>query len=140
MHHTAKLVLLIVVASVATTVATTFAKKASFSGEDAVVENLKKTAERINREGPRLIGNGLRLDGAIAGPGRSITYFQTNLEATAKNVDKNLFETTYAPTMRANVCKSMTDPMSKNVLANYTYKDRDGNAIGTVSVSQSDCK
>ena len=140
MHHTAKLVLLIVVASVATTVATTFVNKAMSSGDDVVVEDLKKTAERINKEGPRLIGNGHRLDGATAGPGRSITYFQTNLEATAANVDKNLFETAFAPTIRVNVCKSMADLMSKNVLANYTYKDRDGNSIGTVSVSKSDCK
>ena len=140
MHHTAKLVLIILVAAVATTVITIFVKKASSNGEDAVVENLKKTADRINREGPRLIGNGHRLDGATAGPGRSITYFQTNLEATADNVDKKLFETTFASNIRANVCASMTDSMSRNVLANYTYKDRDGNAIGTVSVSQSECK
>lgn len=140
MNSTAKLVSIVVGGSILITIATPFFKKMMSSSEDVVVEHLLKTAERINREGPRAIGNGVRLDGATAGPGRTITYFHTNLEATAENVDKDLFQKIYVPEMTARVCKSMTDVLSKNVLANYTYKDRDGNAIGTVSVNQSECK
>lgn len=134
-----RLALILVAASVISVVASTFVKKAMSAG-DQVETDLQMTAQRINQEGPRLVGNGVRLDGAAAGPGRSITYLHTNLEASIGDVDKKAFETGYATAIRAQACSAVKALLLKDVTMTYSYRDRNGVPIGSVSVNKSHCK
>lgn len=110
------------------------------SAGDRVEIDLQETAQRINQVGPRLVGNGVRLDGAAAEPGRSITYLHTNLEASIANVDKKAFETGYAIAIRTQACSTVRTLLLKDVTITYSYRDRNGVPIGSVSVDKSDCK
>lgn len=131
------LALLIFAAAVAV-VAPVIAKK-TVSSEDKVLTGLQESARQINQEGPRLIGNGNRLDGAIAGPGRTITYQHTNLEFFASNIDKTAFETAYAAAVRSQAC-SLKKLLSQDVTMIYSYKDRNGALIGNVAVNKTHCQ
>lgn len=134
-----RLVLVLVVGAAISVVASTFVKKAMSAG-DQVETDLQKTAQRINQEGPRLVGNGVRLDGAAAGPGRSITYLHTNLETSFADVDKKAFEAGYATAIRAQACAAVKALLLKDVTMTYSYRDRNGVPIGSVSVDKSHCK
>lgn len=134
-----RFILVIVAASAISVVASVIAKKAVAAGDQVEVD-LQKTAQRINQEGPRAIGNGVRLDGAAAGPGRSITYLHTNVEASVADVDKKAFETTYATALRAQACNSVKALLLKDVTMIYSYRDRNGLPIGSVVVDKSHCK
>ncbi len=134
-----RLILIVVAASVISVVASTFVKKA-MSAADQVETDLQKTAQRINQEGPRMVGNGVRLDGAAAGPGRLITYLHTNLEASIANVDKKAFETGYATAIRTQACNTVRSLLLKDVTITYSYRDRNGISIGSISVDKSHCK
>lgn len=135
----ARLGLILVVAATISVVASTFVKKAMSAG-DQVEADLQKTAQRINQEGPKLVGSGVRLDGAAAGPGRVITYLHTNLEASIADVDKKVFETAYATAIREQACKSVRSLLMKEVTMTYSYRDRNGILIGSISVDKSHCK
>lgn len=133
-----RLALILVAASAISVVTSTFVKKAMSAG-DQVETDLQKTAQRINQEGPRLVGNGVRLDSATAGPGRSITYLHTNLEASIADIDKKAFETAYATAIRTQACNAAKGLILKDVTMTYSYRDRNGAPIGSVSVDKSHC-
>lgn len=134
-----KLALVLIVASIVSVIASTFVKKAMSSG-DQFENDLQKTALRINQEGPRLIGNGVRLDSAAAGPGRTITYMHTNVEASLEEVDRKVFETAYTTAIRTQTCSTAKTLLANDVSMNYSYRDRNGVPIGTITVDKSYCK
>jgi len=134
-----KLASLLIVGSLISVVASTVAKKAMSSG-DAVENDLQTTAQRINREGPRLIGNDVRLDGAAAGPGRVITYLHTNVVAAITDIDLLAFKTHHTVGIRAQVCSTLRGLLQKDVTMVYQYRDKNGAQIGSISVDKSHCK
>ena len=138
MNSSVRLALVLIVASVVSVIASTFIKKA-MSGSDPAETDLQQTAQRINQEGPRALGNGIRLDGAAAGPGRVITYMHTNVEATVADVDRKAFDTTHAAGIRAQVCATARNLLLKDVTITYSYPDRNGVPIGSIFVDKSHC-
>ena len=134
-----RLVVVLVVASAISVLASTFVKK-EMSASDQVEIDLQKTAQRINQEGPRRFGNGVRLDSAAVGPGRSITYLHTQLDTAIVDLDIKAFETEHATAIRAQACNAVRVLLLKDVTMIYSYKDRNGVPIGRVSVDKSHCK
>lgn len=139
MNSSVRLAFVLIAASAVLVVVSTIVKK-TMAGGDSVEMDLQKTAQRVSEEGPRLIGNGVRLDSAAAGPGRTIRFTHTNVEALLADVDINAFNTKYAATIRAQVCSATPPVLAKGVTMTYLYKDRTGVPIGSFDVTEEHCR
>lgn len=73
---------------------------ASFASEK---DQVQKIAEAINAIAPKMVDSDTRLDGAVAGPGKRLTYNFTLIEINANEINRNLWNNEVAPMIRSNL-------------------------------------
>lgn len=106
-----------------------------------VGKTLSVAAESVNKKTPIMVDAHTRLDGASAGPGRIFTYHNTFVNAALNDVDMTLFYGLFRRELRTRVCenKAMHPMLKLGVTAVYEYRSKDGQIVGSVSVTQKDC-
>ena len=117
----------------------------SLIGKSASTEDVEKslalTAEKINQKTPTMSDAETRVDRATAGPGRQLTYHHTMINLDRKNANLAIFNGEFTNGLRAKIC---ANPGMKPIFANgvtlvYSYRSRDGQQIGAVSVEPKHC-
>lgn len=109
-----------------------------------VESDLQTVVTEINRDGPILIDEYTRLDGASAGPGLVLTYRYTLIETDVEQIlDSTLrdFENDMGKAIRSTTCD---DPDTKSLLDAgvrfvYRYNDASGIFVTQIEVDGRDC-
>lgn len=111
----------------------------------AQVENeLQTAATEINRDAPILVDEYTRLDGAVAGPGRALTYRYTLIETDVDQVLESVlhdFEENMTQVLRSTTCDDpgMRYLLNSGVRLVYTYNDSMGRFVTQFEVNGRDC-
>lgn len=126
----------------------TFGSSLSNAASDknvAWVENeLQTAAAEINRDAPILVDEYIQLDGAVAGPGRALTYRYTLIETDVDQILERVlhdFEENMTQSLRSTTCD---DPGTRYLLNSgvrlvYTYNDSMGRFVTQLEVNGRDC-
>ena len=101
---------------------------------------LKALADRINKEGKKLVDEATRLEGAEALPNRTLVYNYSLCTKTASEIPADALD----QAVRPNVLKTYrSHPDMKffrdnGVTLKYRYRDKNGELIGDISVGPND--
>lgn len=97
---------------------------------------LMKTANEINKSCPIMVDNATRLDNAVALPDNVFQYnytlISTNIDSVNVDDVKNYLEPTITNFVKTS--PDMKEMRDNNVTVNYSYKDKAGVFLFTISV------
>ena len=116
----------------------------SASEAEWLERELEAAANYVNRDVPMLVDEYTQLDGAIAGPGRSLTYRYTLIETYADELSDSVlrdFENTMTEQLRMNTCGNadMKSFLDSGVRFVYRYEDSVGRLVAQFEVNDIDC-
>jgi hypothetical protein len=106
-----------------------------------IMEVLNQTSQRINQEGPRMVDSGTRLDRAVVGPGRKLTFYHTIVDVTVWDISEQQLQDAVGPRIREQACgrEEIVQLLEDGVTITYRYKGMGGIVIGDIAVSEADC-
>lgn len=102
---------------------------------------LKIAARKINSKAPIIVGSGMRLDRAVAGPGASLTYFYTLTSYDRQTLPPKLFEARLYPILKKNFCSvaGMRRALKVGAKFFFEYADNDGSEIAHLKIDRGAC-
>ncbi len=108
---------------------------------NSLESQLLAVANEVTRSAPQIIDADTRLDGAVAGPGLSITYLLSLPNVPSTDIAPTVFDTNMAPLLRKSACSNgeLKEFFDNSVTVHYSYRGSDGGPIGTVTVSRTTC-
>ncbi len=110
-------------------------------GTPSVENELAKVARTITLNCPKMVDANTRLDRAVAGPGRQLTFFYTFPKLASAHVPAKIFGKKVAAAKLQAACKAkrMEPFFSNNIAVIYKYQAKDGRQLGTVEISRKTC-
>jgi Zn-dependent protease with chaperone function len=108
----------------------------------SIEEQLQMVADEVNKDVPKMLDSGTRLDGAVAGPGLRITYLYTFTEMNAAEVTPETVETSLVPGVTSSACSSgnLQPFFDQNISVIYQYRGIDGDDIAVVALTPDTCE
>lgn len=102
---------------------------------------LVQVASKLNERFPTMLDKETRIDRAVAGPGRTFTYFYTFPSHASAEFDAEALHAALEPAVRRSECAipQMRELFEVGVTAYFIYRGNDGVEITRASVSPSDC-
>jgi hypothetical protein len=107
------------------------------SKETSFKELLEKTAAELSKTCPQMIDKDMRLDNAVALPGKILQYNYTFVNLAADSVDAELLKYSLEPSMRDNVIRNPDLELFRKheVTFIYNFKDKAGKFMMKVVVN-----
>ena len=95
----------------------------------------------LNKQMPYMIDKEVRVDRAVAGPGRRMTYHYTLVALNSTQINSASLAAVMGPLLRNKVCKTPEAAIlfEHGVTSSFAYSDSDGKEIGIVDVTPQDC-
>lgn len=99
-----------------------------------------ETARDLNKKLPTMLDEHTRLD-SVGLEGKKIQYRNTLVQLRQDQIDPGWFAREIKPSIAMKVCtnKKTIPAIKAGYEFEYTYSDKDGNHVATVSVAKSDC-
>ncbi len=134
-------IICIVIIVLATTIGSSFGQ-GLVTTSNSFEEQLKTAANEINKRCPAMVDKDTRLDNAIAGPGKTMTYNYTLVNHNKKDLDINVFESFVRPNHIKNIKtnQGIKSFRENNVTMIYNYKDKNGIFIYRIEIKPKDYK
>ena len=101
-------------------------------------DELQKAADAINKKAPLMVDQETQLTGAT-GANNTLTYNYKMVNYTAAQLDKAKFTSVIKPQLIKVVCPKIKPMLDAGVTAVYSYKDKVGDLIASVSLDKSTC-
>ena len=117
-------------------------RKLTGADKDPVVEEVRETAARINREVPRMLDSATRLDQAYVGAdNKQLILAHTLLLWRATEVTGQQLQDALAAQIKASSCgtKDQVALLNAGLTLIFRYNSKDGMFVADIPVSQSDC-
>jgi hypothetical protein len=132
---------LVVVVMVARSGILITATRGMIPGTPSVENELAKVARTITLNCPKMVNVDTRLDKAVAGPGRRLTFFYSFPKFDSSHVPKKLYSAKVAETLLRRAChaQKLKPFFQNNVSLVYHYNDKDGAAVGSVVINSNTC-
>ena len=102
--------------------------------------DLDRVARAINATAPKMVDEATRLDSALAGPGRRLTYNLTLVSQKAQGVDREAWKQNVVPKIRANMTQTqgMHTLLAAGVTVVSRYSSSDGVLIDEIVIKPED--
>jgi hypothetical protein len=116
--------------------------KLTGADKDPIVEQVRKTADRLNREAPRMLDSATRLDGAIqATDSMKLIVLHTLMLWRATDITEQQLQDALAARIKAAACgkESQVELLKAGFTIVYRYRSRDGMFVADIPVSHADC-
>ncbi|MGE3758258.1 MAG: hypothetical protein AB7H97_10905 [Pseudobdellovibrionaceae bacterium] len=109
--------------------------------EAQLIQSFNEAAEKLNTEGPVMIGDGVRRERTEVGPGLNITYFISLRNFASTDIDVFDFQSSLITELRENVCKSkeMIPALKFGAGYSYVYTGTDDVEVARVTIRKHDC-
>lgn len=117
------------------------AAQSAGAGRDLFYDNeVQKMAAALNAYAPRMLGNGVRFDGAQAGPGPLLTFHNTFVNLPSSQVNRAVVEALTSE-MRQMACgdTKLRELFAHQVVVTYAYAGNDGVPVASISIYPSNC-
>lgn len=104
-------------------------------------ETLVRMSQKMNRNMPQTVDVATRLEKVSAEPGQQFAYHYTLVNVRSKEIDTANFYEMVRPTLQKRVCaaKDLKVFFRNRVTVAYAYRGKDGNDIGKIAFSPTDC-
>jgi hypothetical protein len=104
-------------------------------------KELMQIVEVANKQLPLMVDNETRCDGAIAGPGKKITYLYTLINYSSYEIDSQKLKELFIPERIKAACTNEGTKyyLERNVHVGARYKGNDRGFITELDVAPSDC-
>lgn len=112
----------------------------SYVQHGSIDYQLKVAANQINHSVPKMVDEGTRLDGAVAGPGPLITYRLTFTKKPSTAIAPGAFSE-FVISVKKSLCGAgqLKPLMDQNVTIRSEYRGSDGAIVGAVTVDRHSC-
>lgn len=117
-------------------------RKLTGGDKNPIVEDVRKTAARINREVPGMIDSVTRLDAAHVGAdSKQLILVHTLMFTRGSEMTEQQLRDAIAPTIRASACatEGQVSLLKAGLTLVFRYNGRDGMFVGDIPVSEADC-
>jgi hypothetical protein len=102
--------------------------------------DLMATANEVTRLSPKMLDPYTRQDGAVAGPGLTLTYRFTFPNIKSSEVQPGVFESSARDTKKLGCAsKQFRVFFDNNVQVRYEFRDKDGTPVGLVIMDKKSC-
>jgi hypothetical protein len=117
------------------------APPAAVATSSSIDDQLLAAANEITRGSPNMVDADTRIDGAVAGPGRTFTYLYSMPKIASTQIEPGTFEEKVVPAVRAAGCGSidLKPFFDSGVSVHYKYRGSDGGTIGEVVLNSQIC-
>ena len=98
---------------------------------------LRQAEDQINSISPKMVDNGIRMDGAKAGPGKRLKYLYTFVGRKAADVDMTVWRNKGVPAVRQKIMgqKEMRALFEVGTTVIYRYSGSDGVLIDEIIIT-----
>ena len=117
-------------------------RKLTGADKDPVVEDVRRSAARINREVPRMLDSATRLDAAYVGAdNKQLILVHTLMLTRGSEMNEQQLRDAIAAKIRALSCgtEGQVSLLKAGLTLVFRYNGRDGMFVGDIPVSQADC-
>jgi hypothetical protein len=117
------------------------AMRGMMPGKTSVEKELAKVARTITADCPKMLNADTRLDKAIAGPGRKLTFYYSFPKYDSSHVPAKLYSEKVAATQLQEAChaQKLQPFFQNNISLVYRYSAKDGEAVGSVVINRETC-
>lgn len=115
-------------------------RKLTGADKDPVVEEVRNTVARINREVPRMLDSGTRVDAAYVGTDdKQVIQVHTLMLWRATDITGQQLQDALAAKLKASACANQPSLLKAGLTFIYRFNSRDGMFVADIPVSEADC-
>lgn len=118
-----------------------YSKKVHQAVSEKLYAGFKKSSDKFNKQGPKMVSKTLRLDKTSAGPGARITYYYTFTNYTSHDLNRDKLRTNLQTQLNKVLCDNDKIKPSLKLGATYAYvySSNDGVKLVQLEVNKKLC-